>query len=218
MCGAANPPLAVACAECRAFLQARVDALDLFRTVWGLAESPRAALRRIALAREKNHAALLSTLAGIAISSWFMRLRAAGDAGGVLQGLAAGAAGGIVGTYLLALLLKGGAALLGGKGTVRDLRAVAAYAMAPVVATLFLVFPAHLAVFGLDLFRDNPPPMAINPAAYVILTGIEILAAGWSWALLAGGASVAGGLTGRRAAVMTAATAFVTAGALVLLR
>jgi hypothetical protein len=199
VCGTENDTFASVCTSCKAFVQAKVDNLDLFRTIWGLLESPRATFRRIGLARVKNHVLALSGLFGIALVYAFMWYRNLGakipDLLTLLgMGLAAGLVIGTVLVLLFAWILMMLGRLAGGKPSFRNMRAVTAYAFVPVVASLVCIFPLEVAIFGRYLFDANPPPMVMNPIAYLALLGFDAAAVLWSFVLLVIGTGVAAGI------------------------
>jgi hypothetical protein len=198
VCGAENDAFASVCTSCKAFVQAKVDNLDLFRTIWGLLESPRATFRRIGLAREKNYVYALSGLSGIAFVyaiMWYRNLGAKIPELTVLLGigLAAGLVAGIILVFFFAWILMKLGRLVGGKASFRNMRAVTAYAFVPVVASLVCIFPLEVAIFGRYFFDANPPPMVINPVAYIVLLAFDAAAVFWSFVLLVIGTSVAAG-------------------------
>ena len=208
VCGTPNDDFAVVCGSCKSFLQAKVDNLNLFETLWALMESPRAAFRRIALSRNKNYVIVLSSLAGIAFVYaviWFRTLggRFPNLALLVGAGLLLGPPAGILMVLLLSLVVHRAGRLLGGRGTFRNVRAVVAYAAAPVVYSLVLVFPVEIALFGTYFFSNNPPPLVINPAAYIALLGMDGAAVLWSLALLVEATGVVNGF-GRGKALLVA--------------
>ncbi|MCK5571424.1 MAG: hypothetical protein KAJ12_01625, partial [Bacteroidetes bacterium] len=65
VCGEQNGDLAVTCTRCKAYLQTKIENLDLFSTMWGLLESPKRTFKRIVLSRRKNYVFFLSALLGI---------------------------------------------------------------------------------------------------------------------------------------------------------
>jgi hypothetical protein len=199
VCGAENDSFASVCTSCKAFVQAKVDTLDLFRTIWGLLESPGATFRRIALAREKNYVFALSGLFGIALVYAFMWYRNLGaKIPNLLMllgiGVAAGLVLGIVLVLLFAWVLTVLGRLAGGKASFRNMRAVTAYASVPVIASLFCIFPLEVAIFGRYFFDANPPPLVMNPIVYVTLLGFDAAAVFWSFLLLVVGTGVAAGI------------------------
>lgn len=222
VCGTQNDALAIVCSSCKSFLQTKVDNLNLFETLWGLMESPGATFRRIALARHKNYTVLLSSLLGCSLLFgvvWYKALGAsfANLAMLVLSGLVAGPPLGTAFVVLLAFLIRTLGKTFGGKGSFKNLFAVIAYASSPVVYSLVLVFPIEIAIFGMYLFGNNPPPAVINPALYYVLIGLDGAALLWSWVLLAAGVTVALGVSRTKgAALATIVVALLGAGVFAL--
>jgi len=215
VCGTPNDEFAVVCVSCKSFLQTKVDNLNLFETLWALMESPRAAFRRIALARNKNYVIVLSSLLGIAGVYAVIWLRALGPrfpnlAFLVGAGILAGPPLGIVLVLLLSVLVHRLGRLLGGRGTYRNVRAVVAYAAVPVVYSLVIVFPVEIALFGTYFFSNNPPPLVINPAAYVVLLGMDGAALLWSLALLVEATVVVNGFGRGKALIVASAVICLT--------
>ena len=204
VCKAENDEFAIVCSSCKSFLQARVDTLDLFGTIWQLMEAPRTAFRRIVLSQHKNYLFLLSGLLGMSLMFaliWYLKL------GGAFTnlltlvgtGLLFGPVVGILFVGFLGFTLAKTAGAMGRKVTAKNMSAVAAYSAVPIALSLAIVFPVELAVFGTDLFGNNPPPMVIKSAAYIALLGMDTLAVLWSLFLFVTGISVATGFTIRRA-------------------
>ena len=222
VCGAQNDALAIVCTSCRSFLQTKVDNLNLFETLWGLMETPGATFRRIALARHKNYTVLLSSLLGCSLIygiAWYKSLGGsfANLAILVLSGLVAGPAVGTAFVVVVALLIRACGRIFGGKGSFKNVFAAAAYATAPIVYSLVLVFPIEIAVFGIYFFGNNPPPTVINPLAYAILIGLDGAAVLWSWVLLAMGVPVALGVTRVKGGIVaTVVVGLIGAGAFAL--
>lgn len=219
VCGFENDDLAVVCPSCKSYVQGKVDTLNLFETIWGLMESPGRTFKKIALARTKNYVIALAALAGIAAvyaAFWSMEIGRSIDGLPAILGIGAavGVPAGILGLLLLSLLLRLGARLSGGAGTLRNVFAVSAYAATPVVLSLVIVFPVEIALFGVYLFDRNPSPMVLKPVPYVVLGAIDALAFFWSAALLAVGLTVAAGLGRGRAALLAAAAAVIVGGGL----
>jgi hypothetical protein len=209
VCGTQNDEFAVVCVSCKSFLQMKVDNLNLFETLWSLMEEPRAAFRRIALARHKNYVILLSCLLGMAIVYLVIWLKTLGArfpnfALLVGAGLVIGPFAGVLFTFLFSLIVHRVGRLLGGTGSYRNVRAATVYASVPIVYSLVLVFPIEIAVFGSYFFSDNPPPLVINPVAYIVLLGFDAAAIVWSLVLLIEGAVVVNGFSRGKAAVLAA--------------
>ena len=198
VCGQRNDDLAVLCTSCKSYLQSKVDNLNLFETIWQLIESPRAAHKKIVLARHKNYVLLLSCLLGMSLTFalfWLWNLGARFD--NVLMLLGVGGLMGIplgVGFVLVSgMLIVGGIRLLGGKASLKNSGAVVSYASMPLSLSLVLILPLEIAIFGNDFFGTNPPPMIINPVVYVALLGFDALAILWSILLLYQGVTVLSG-------------------------
>jgi hypothetical protein len=222
VCGEENDDLSVVCVRCRSFLQSKVDTLDLFHTIWSLMYAPGSAFRRIVLSRNKNYSLLLSSLLGIALVysvAWFKNLgRTLPNLFGVLAaGFVAGPLAGLLFVFLFSLIMVWLGKVLGGKAVRRNMFAVVAYASFPIVLTLVFVFPIEVAIFGAYLFDNNPPPLVINPAAYVTLLGLDALGVLWSWLLVVEGAIVAHGFTRGRALLLTAMLLALTGAAIFFL-
>lgn len=213
VCGEQNDDLAVVCRSCKSYVQAKVDTLDLFSTVWGLIESPSATFKRIVLSRNKNYVIALSSVFGIALLYavfWYKTLgRLFPNVLFLLGfGLLAGPLAGILFALISALMVRGIARLFGGRSTLRNMYSVFAYAMVPVIFSLVLVLPVEVAIFGIFFFDNNPSPLVINPILYLALLGLDAISVIWSWVLLVVGTRVVHGFAMPRAfAVITSATA-----------
>jgi hypothetical protein len=125
VCGHANDDLAVICVTCKGFLQAKVDALDLFGTIWGLIESPKLTLRRIVLSQHKNYVLLLSSLLGIWIVYMFLWYKNLGGTFSNLltligTGLIIGPPIGLLSTLGFSVVAQKLGGALGGKARLRN--------------------------------------------------------------------------------------------------
>lgn len=217
VCGAQNSDLALTCTQCKSFLQAKVDTLDLFATAWAVIESPARAFKRVVLAKRKNYVFFLSVILGMGAALTAASFHNLGPALGGLPGVVGavilgGIVMGMVGVPLVASILVAMARLLGGAGGIRPVMAVIAYASVPVLAILIVVVPIKLAIFGQYLFDHNPSPMVLAPGLYLVLTGLEGLGALWSLALMAVGLSVATGLRGIRPVALALLTGALAGG------
>jgi hypothetical protein len=198
VCGQRNDDLAVLCVSCRSYLQSKVDNLNLFETVWQLIENPGAAFKKIVLARHKNYVFVLSSLLGVSstfalfwlinLGNRFENLLILTGAGGLL-----GIPLGIAFVLVVGFVVSNAISLLGGRASQKDSRAVVAYAGMPIVLSLVAIFPLEVAIFGIDFFGTNPPPLVINPFAYMGLLGFDALATLWSVLLLYKGVTVLSG-------------------------
>jgi hypothetical protein len=216
VCGKENDDLAVLCSSCRGYLQSKVDTLNLFETFWQLAESPSLAFKRIILARHKNYVMFLSMLVGMSMFFGILwQLNAANRFDNLLPLVGLGGAVGIPFGFLFIQLVSVVVVVavrgMGGKATVKNARAVSAYAGMPLVMSLCLVLPLEIAIFGKDFFGSNPPPIVLNPVAYLGLLGFDILAAGWAIVLLHKGVRVLSGFGMAKTLLVTALTLVVPA-------
>lgn len=185
VCGKENDALSVVCTACKSFLQARVDALDLFSTIGGLIEKPRATFKKIVLARYKNYSLILSALFGISLVFDLAWLKDAGNrVAGLLPILGAAVIGGpivgVIGVLLVSIVLQQATRVFGGHATRKNLFAAIAYATAPMVIALVFIIPIQLAVFGKEFFGTNPPPSLLWPTEYYLLLALKTLAACWT--------------------------------------
>ncbi len=198
VCGADNSDLDVVCRSCKSFIQAKVDTLDLFSTAWGLLEQPRRTFRRIALAKSKNYVVPLSAGLGVVIVylylwHWHMAVQIPGLVTLLGIGLLVGPPLGNLFVALCAAAIGFILRIQGISIKFRNTFAILAYAGVPLVASLILVMPLEIAIFGAYFFDNNPPPIVINPVAYIGLIGLDALAGMWSVALLTMGLRFAAG-------------------------
>jgi hypothetical protein len=220
VCGTENDDLALKCSGCRGFLQAKVEVLDLFPTLWGLIERPRATFRRIVRARRKNFAFGLAALLGIAVVFLVMWARQSGTGYGSLvelvgAGIALGIPAGILLAFVLGVAGERLSMMLGGRGGVKNFAAVTSYAASPLLYALVLVLPAELAIFGMYLFDRNPDPMALKPEVYVVLLGFDVLSTLWAATLLHIGLREASGVGSWRGVAVTIGVLGLAAAAVV---
>ncbi|MER3523116.1 MAG: hypothetical protein C4326_03390 [Ignavibacteria bacterium] len=203
VCGTANEDMHTTCVSCGSFVQGKVDALDLFHTLWGLIEAPRRTFMRIVLARHKNYVILLSALFGIVLVFDFAWYRSLGGVFGgliTLTGFAffVGPFLGMLSLFLVSVALQQLTKVAGGHATLRNMYAVVSYATFPIASALVWIVPLELAVFGFAFFGTNPPPMIIKPAAYTTLIALKSVLAVYALYLLVEGAAAANGLSGRQ--------------------
>jgi hypothetical protein len=211
LCGTENPDLAITCSSCKGYLQAKIDTLDLFTTLWDLIESPGMTFKKIVLARHKNYVLLLSSILGLTLcygAFWYKNVGQQVSSLFLLlvTGIVAGPPIGILFTTLLSLGLLVAGKSLGGEGIFKNIFAVSAYASFPLAFGLFFVFPLELSIFGIQIFDANPSPMVINPILYVTLLGFDCLLALWAVVLLVRGTAVAHSLSRVRAATASLST------------
>ena len=221
VCGTQNDDLAVVCSSCKGYVQAKVVTLDLFQTIWGLMESPSATFRRIALAGTKNYVGALTVLFGVALAYallWHANYGVVEPRLVTILGMGLIAGPVIGGTVILVLarVLSVLTPAAGRKVSPRNAFALLGYAAVPVVMSLVIIFPIEIAVFGIYLFDINPPPIVLNPMAYIILVGLDGIAVIWSAVLVWIGIRVMAGCS-RLAALFLTVVCLAATGALFLI-
>ena len=200
VCGKGNGDLAVTCFSCRGYLQSKVDALDLFATAWAVIESPTKAFRKIALATHKNYTLLLASLFGIA---WTYSAFWISNAAALVPNLFVLMVTGIlVGPLLGIFCLLGVVTValwsgrrIGGQANFRNLLALTAYSMIPLILSLIFILPVDIAVFGLAFFGSPPTPRELKPMIYGVLLALHSGMFAWTLCLMVLSASVAHGVS-----------------------
>jgi hypothetical protein len=221
VCGTENDDLAVVCTSCKGYIQAKVDTLDLFQTIWRLMDSPSATFRRIALSGTKNYVVPLTIAFGVALAYallWHGNYGVREPQLATILGIGL-LAGPVLGTILFLLLsrfLSLVTPMGGRKVSPRNAFALLAYGVVPVVLSLIIIFPIEIAVFGVYLFDTNPPPIVLNPMAFIVLVGLDGIAAVWSAVLVWTGIRVMSGC-GRGFALMLSAACLAAVFALFLI-
>jgi hypothetical protein len=111
---------------------------------------------------------------------------------------------GAVGYFVIGFALFFGARLLGSLGSFRRERQLVAFAAVPLAASLLLVLPVRLALFGGDTFRDGGSD---EGAGEGVLLAIQLGFAAWSLGLLVLGVRVVHGWSWPRSLATVAAAA-----------
>jgi hypothetical protein len=216
VCGRENEHLALTCTGCGAWLQTKVDNLDLFRTGWAVLERPSRAFHEIAIARHKNYVFLLAAVTGIAYTfTTFWAIKAGEFTPSLINllfaGFAVGPVFGIVATLLEALFVRL-QSRTGGRGlSYLNCLAVLAYGQIPIALRAILFLPIELLTFGVYFFTRNPSPFTIRPASYVALLCLDGVFTLWALVLTAAGLKVALGTGWQRPARIV----LISAGAMV---
>jgi hypothetical protein len=104
---------------------------------------------------------------------------------------------------------------LGSRGSYRRSRHVLAYAAAPLVLSLLVLWPLRLALYGEDVFRSGGRDAGTGDQVFA---GLELAFVAWSVGLLVVGVRAVHGWTWARAAAASALAIVLTAGLLALLR
>jgi hypothetical protein len=140
-----------------------------------------------AAARARSEAVLaLVWLAGIAAVLWtpsYGRLQQDVANDNLNVAVIAFIGGGLYGAlaYFVGGFVVYGLTRVRGGVTYRQARHVLAFAAAPLAASLFLVFPVRLAVYGDDIFKRGGADHGAGNAAFI---AIELAIVAWSLALL----------------------------------
>jgi hypothetical protein len=121
----------------------------------------------------------------------------------------AGGIYGAVGYFLLGFAIFFGARLMGSLGSFRRERQLAGFALVPLAASLLVVLPLRLVLFGGDTFHDGGADEGNGEA---LLLGLQLAFAAWSLGLLLLGVRVVHGWDWlRSAAVVVAGAALLAA-------
>ena len=102
----------------------------------------------------------------------------------------AGGLYGVVGYFLVGFALFFGARLLGSLGDFRRARQTVGFALVPLAASLLVIFPLRLAIYGGDTFRAGGSD---EGAGETLILGLQLAVGAWSLVLLALGVRVVHG-------------------------
>ena len=108
----------------------------------------------------------------------------------------AGGLYGFVGYFVVGFALYFGVRLLGSLGDFRRARQTVGFALVPLAASLFVLLPLRLAVYGGDTFRGGGADEGAGERALLV---VQLAFAAWSLALVVVGVRVAHGWTWLRA-------------------
>ena len=121
----------------------------------------------------------------------------------------AGGLYGAVGYFVLGFAIFFGARLMGSLGSFRRERQLAGFSLVPLAASLLVLLPLRLALFGGDTFHDGGADEGTGES---LLLGLQLLFVAWSLGLLLLGVRVVHGWDWvRSAAVVVAGAALVAA-------
>jgi hypothetical protein len=189
VCSTENHHLAVICTKCGAYLQNKIETLDLFATAWRMFERPSKTFHVISLSKHKNYSIILSAIAGIGFIFTVFWLINAGEltnslprflAAGLLMGLPLG----VISVSLFSLISLFIARFFRVKIRFKNCYAVTAYALIPVVLSVILVLPLEVMTFGVHFFSKNPSPYLLKPTSYILLLILDGLFSMWSVLLI----------------------------------
>lgn len=188
VCKTDNHHLAVKCVECGAYLQNKVDNIDLFSTIWNLIEKPTKTFHKIAIAKYKNYVFILSAFAGIPLLFFIFWLIKAGDfisslLNFIFIGFIFGPPFGIFIVTTFAVLIKLFYRIFSVKIYFKNIFAVTAYSFIPIITGVFIL-PLKIMTFGVHYFSMNPSPYQLKPISYVIFLILDGLFSFWTLVLL----------------------------------
>jgi hypothetical protein len=123
----------------------------------------------------------------------------------------AGGLYGFVGYFVAGFGAYFGVRLLGSLGSFRRARQTVGFALVPLAASLLLVLPVRLAIYGGDTFRDGG---ADEGSGERVLLGVQFAFAAWSLVLLVLGVRVTHGWAWPRALIAVVAAAALLAAML----
>jgi hypothetical protein len=188
VCGVGNHHLAINCTSCGSYLQRRVDNLDLFDTAWKVIESPKKAFHEIAVAQHKNYGIVLSGFAGIGLMFTIFWILKVGEmnihlfnilVAGTLTGPFVGWVIILLSAAITTLVIK----IRGEKARFRNVFAVGAYALIPVVISVVTILPLEIMTYGIFLFTATPSPYYLHPTSWIIICGLDTLCGIWTLTL-----------------------------------
>jgi len=217
VCKSANHHLSYKCSSCGAFIQTKVENLDLFSTAWNVLEKPGRTLLNIAVAQHKNYTIILSSLTGVALTFFVFWLIKAGDhTQSLLSLLAAGFAisipFGVLSLLFIAGLLTAIASIARVRVSLKNAFAVTVYSSVPLAISVILVLPLEIMSFGLFFFASNPSPYILKPTSYVLLLLLDGTFTLWSLLLFLIGVKKLLDVQWVKAAVIYAASLGIYAG------
>jgi hypothetical protein len=221
-CKFANGDLAITCGNCGAFVQNRVQNLDLFSTIWQLIESPQRGMRRVVLSVHKNYVIFLSSLYGIGLAFFLMWLLRLGGRFDNLQkllfaGIIAGIPLGIIHFLFIGIIGIIVGRIAAARFRLSDLLGVAAYASVPVILGAVFILPVEIMTFGQYLFTYNPSPFVIKPVPYVVLVSLDTATILWSGFLFVSGIRILGGMGALKATLIAAVVLILSLAILVFM-
>jgi len=189
VCNTLNHHLSVVCIKCGSYIQNKIENLDLFSTIWNIIERPGPTFHKIAIAAHKNYTYILSGVTGIGYIFFIFWIVKAGDYTNsllnfLIAGILIGVPLGIITVVFYCFILIVVSRLLRVKISFRNAQAVIAYAMVPVVISVFIILPIEVMTFGLFFFSKNPSPYIIKPFSYIVLLVLDGLFSLWTLFLL----------------------------------
>jgi len=196
-CGEENSFLNQKCKKCGGFIQQRVPNLNLFETMIEVLEKPSVTFHKICLSEQKNYIFLLFSFTGFSLLFALYSFTSFGRLYSNLLYLLLPSLvfGPLLGIFNLSLFsyfsffITG--KILKGESTLRNIRAIIAYSLIPIVLATLFVLPTELIIFGMYLFTNAPSPAVYKPIPYYILISLDVISVIYSLFLFYKGLKVA---------------------------
>ncbi len=143
-----------------------------------MVENPAKAFHSIAIARHKNYTYFLGALAGYAfVACIFWYIHAGDIAKRLIEIVAAGIfispVVGLIIYFLHLLFIKIVLKAFGYTAKFKNIMAVVAYSLFPLIISAFILLPAEIIVFGQFLFMKSPSPFLLQPTSAYFLFGMD---------------------------------------------
>lgn len=185
VCNTTNHHLNIICKQCGAYIQIKIENIDLFQTLWLLIEHPSKAFKQIAISKHKNYIIFLTSLFGMSFLFLLFEYINIGRfiGRGILiatLGIGGGIFLGFILISLLTLLTLAISKLLKSPTTKYwNLFSVIAYSTVPIVYIFVFLLPIKLLTFGVILYTSNPSPILVNASVHYIVLFLEVLLFVW---------------------------------------
>ncbi len=189
VCSTDNHHLAIVCKKCGAYLQNKIETLDLFTTAWRVLERPSKTFHTISVSRHKNYSVFLSLAAGIGFIFSILWLINAGELTNSLLrflgiGILIGPPLGVLTVVIFSIVCAIIARIIRMKIQFKNCYAVTAYALIPLIISVVLVLPLEIMTFGVYFFSKNPSPYLLKPTTYVLLLLLDGIFTIWTLILV----------------------------------
>ena len=181
VCGKENTYLLLRCASCKSYIQPNLKALDLFATLFSLWRNPELTLKRIVIADHRNYTLLLALLEALGLSFFFFYFIKAADVFSLslsrvlMESFDLSLVVFLPTVYLFSALNYVVSRIRGTGARFRGIVSGTVYALHPLALGAVILFPVEVAIFGVYIFSNNPPPQVINPAAFYSMAFLGIV-------------------------------------------
>lgn len=189
-CNSSNPLYAYTCSNCNAFLRSKISNIDFWSVLSRLIESPVRAAEIIIQSDHKNFISIVLFLSAtkLVLNFWILNNAFSIDeslSGNFILSMSIGLLFFIIGIVLISLLFTIVTHQMKIKTRFIDNLALYTYSLLPLTATLLVLSPVQIALFGFYWFTFNPSPIIIKELASYVIIFIEVLFIVWSIILIA---------------------------------